>query len=89
MTSPEWLAGYLEQGVRIPGLDAPHAATDDAQRLRILLASPDLWSEPPGGLLDQISASIARERAGRPGPPSPRCWPPPRSSSASWSPADP
>lgn len=63
MTPPEWLAGYLEQGVHMPGTDAPDAATADAaRRLRVLLASPDLWSEPPGGLLDQITASIARER---------------------------
>jgi len=63
MTPPEWLAGYLEQGVHMPGTDAPDAATADAaRRLRVLLASPDLWSEPPGGLLDQITASIGRER---------------------------
>jgi hypothetical protein len=63
MTPPEWLAGYLEQGVPMPGTDAPDAATADAaRRLRVLLASPDLWSEPPGGLLDQITASIGRER---------------------------
>jgi hypothetical protein len=66
MTPPEWLASYLEQGVQgvhMPGLDAPDAATADAaQRLRVLLASPDLWSEPPAGLLDQITASIGSER---------------------------
>src|SRR6185437_5652239 len=39
-----------------------------ARRLRVLLASPDLWSEPPGGLLDQITASIGRERPVRAGP---------------------
>jgi len=63
MNPPEWLAGYLEQGVHMPGTDAPDAATADAaRRLRVLLASPDLWSEPPGGLLDQITAGIGRER---------------------------
>jgi hypothetical protein len=70
MTPPEWLAGYLEQGVHMPGTDAPDAATADAaRRLRVLLASPDLWSEPPGGLLDQITASIGRERTVLAGPP--------------------
>jgi hypothetical protein len=69
MTPPEWLAGYLEQGVHMPGTDAPDAATADAaRRLRVLLASPDLWSEPPGGLLDQITASIRRERTVLAGP---------------------
>lgn len=70
MTAPEWLAGYLEQGVHMPGTDAPDAATADAaRRLRVLLASPDVWSEPPGGLLDQITASIGRERTVLAGPP--------------------
>jgi hypothetical protein len=70
MTPPEWLAGYLEQGVQMPGTDVPDAATADAaRRLRVLLASPDLWSEPPGGLLDQITASIGRERTVLAGPP--------------------
>jgi len=63
MTPQEWLAGYLEHGVQMPGMDAPDAATADAaQRLRVLLASPDLWREPPRGLLDQITASIGSER---------------------------
>ena len=70
MTPPEWLAGYLEQGVHMPGMDAPDAATADAaRRLRVLLASPDLWSEPPGGLLDQITVGIGRERTVLAGPP--------------------
>jgi hypothetical protein len=70
MNPPEWLAGYLEQGVHMPGTDAPDAATANAaRRLRVLLASPDLWSEPPGGLLDQITASIGRERTVLAGPP--------------------
>lgn len=70
MTPPEWLAGYLEQGVHMPGTNVPDAATADAaRRLRVLLASPDLWSEPPGGLLDQITASIGRERTVLAGPP--------------------
>ncbi|HEU5385507.1 MAG TPA: anti-sigma factor [Streptosporangiaceae bacterium] len=70
MNPPAWLAGYLEQGVHMPGTDAPDAATADAaRRLRVLLASPDLWSEPPGGLLDQITASIGRERTVLAGPP--------------------
>ena len=65
MTPPEWLAGYLEQGVQMPGMDAPDGATADAaRRLRALLASPDLWSQPPRGLLDQITASIGSERIG-------------------------
>jgi Anti-sigma-K factor rskA, C-terminal len=63
MTAQEWLAGYLEHGARMSGTDAPDAATADAaQRLRVLLASPDLWREPPRGLLDQITASIGSER---------------------------
>ena len=70
MTPPEWLAGYLEQGVHMPGTDAPDAATADAaRRLRVLLASPDLWREPPRGLLDQITASIGRERTRLAAPP--------------------
>lgn len=70
MTPLEWLAGYLEPGVHMPGTDAPDAATADAaRRLRVLLASPDLWSEPPGGLLDQITAGIGRERTALAGPP--------------------
>ena len=77
MSPPEWLAGYLEQGVHMPGTDAPDAATADAaRRLRVLLASPDLWSEPPGGLLDQITASIGRERTALAGPlPAAVAWP--------------
>jgi nitroreductase len=63
MTPQEWLAGYLEHGAQMPGEDAPDAATADAaRRLRVLLASPDLWREPPRGLLDQITASIGSER---------------------------
>ena len=63
MTAQEWLAGYLEHGAQMPAMDAPDAATADAaQRLRVLLASPDLWREPPRGLLDQITASIGSER---------------------------
>jgi hypothetical protein len=70
MTPQEWLAGYLEQGAPVPGLDTPDAATADAaRRLRGLLASPDLWSEPPRGLLDQITAGIGSERAGLVSPP--------------------
>lgn len=70
MSPLEWLAGYLEQGVPMPGADAADTATADAaRRLRVLLASPDLWSEPPGGLLDQITASIGRERTVLAGPP--------------------
>ncbi len=68
MTPQEWLAGYLEHGAQLPGVDVPDAAmAAAAQRLRVLLASPDLWSEPPGGLLDQITASIGSERRGRSG----------------------
>jgi len=63
MTPQEWLAGYLEHGVQMARTEAPDAATADAaRRLRVLLASPDLWREPPRGLLDQITASIGSER---------------------------
>ena len=65
MTSQQWLADYLEQGR--PGLesDAPDAASADAaRRLRVLLAEPDSWAEPPPGLLDQILAGTGRA-AGR------------------------
>ena len=66
MTPQEWLAGYLEHGVQMPEMDAPDAVTADAaRRLRVLLASPDLWREPPRGLLDQITASIGGERIAR------------------------
>ncbi len=30
MNPPEWLAGYLEQGVHMPGTDAPDAAMANA-----------------------------------------------------------
>jgi hypothetical protein len=64
MTSPEWLASYLEQGVYMPGEDALDTATADAaRRLRGLLAAPELWTEPPGGLLDRITASITANTA--------------------------
>ena len=80
MNPPEWLAGYLEQGSHMPGTDAPDAATANAaRRLRVLLASPDLWSEPPGALLDQITASIGRERTVLAGPPP---------AAVTWSPAN-
>jgi hypothetical protein len=50
-------------------MEAPDAAAAEAaQRLRVLLASPDLWSEPPGRLLDQITASIGSERIALTGP---------------------
>ncbi|HET9975156.1 MAG TPA: anti-sigma factor [Streptosporangiaceae bacterium] len=69
MTPQEWLAGYLEHGVQMPGMEAPDAVTADAaQRLRVLLASPDLWREPPRGLLDQVTASIGSERTALTGP---------------------
>jgi len=64
MTSQEWLASYLEQGAQMPGMDAPDTATADAaRRLRGLLAAPELWTEPPAGLLDQITASITASTA--------------------------
>jgi hypothetical protein len=64
MTSQPWLAEYLEQGAQEPGPYAPDAASADAaRRLRALLADPDGWAEPPVGLLDQITATIDRERA--------------------------
>ena len=46
-------------------LDPGRPLADAARRLRVLLASPELWSEPPGGLLDQITASIRRTRPAR------------------------
>ena len=65
MTSPPWLAEYLEQGAREPGPYAPDAASADAaRRMRDLLADPDGWAEPPPGLLDQILAGTGRA-AGR------------------------
>jgi hypothetical protein len=64
MTSPEWLADYLEQGRPGEGPNAPDlASADSARRLRGLLADPDGWAEPPVGLLDQITATIDSERA--------------------------
>ena len=57
MTSQPWLAEYLERGAEEPGPYAPDAASADAaRRLRVLLADPDGWAEPPAGLLDQILA---------------------------------
>ena len=57
MTSPQWLAEYLERGAEEPGPYAPDAASADAaRRLRALLADPDGWAEPPAGLLGQILA---------------------------------
>ena len=55
MTSQPWLAEYLERGAEEPGPYAPDAASADAaRRLRVLLADPDGWAEPPAGLLGQI-----------------------------------
>ena len=57
MTSQPWLAEYLERGAEEPGPYAPDAASADAaRRLRVLLADPDGWAEPPAGLLGQILA---------------------------------
>ena len=73
MTSPPWLAEYLEQGAREPGPYAPDAVSADAaRRLRDLLADPDGWAEPPAGLLGQILAGIDSERGGPAMPPRPR-----------------
>jgi len=72
MTSREWLADYLEQGAQGPGPYAPDVASADAaQRLRDLLAEPDVWAEPPAGLLDKIFADIDSERVASGGPPRP------------------